>query len=114
VYSTQKDPNGNRSAPGAYDLVIEEGRIETRKKRRRRRIGGSKDSPWYLLGVVGQLGYIVALPIAGGALLGKGIDGKLGTYPRTTLSLLVVGVLIAGVGFVRTLRDVAGMERRKN
>lgn len=112
MYSTQTNRN-DRKVPEAYDLVIDEGRTEARRKVRKGKKGGSNDSPWYILGVVGQLGYVIALPIAGGAILGRAIDGKFGTYPRATLAFLMLGILIAGYGFIQTVRDVIGSQNRK-
>jgi hypothetical protein len=104
----------DRKVPDAYDLLIDEDKVITRKKTVRMVKGTSHDSPWYFLGLVGQLGYSIALPIAGGAILGRIVDDKFGTYPRATLSLLLLGIVIAGIGFYTTIREVLGMRKRKN
>ena len=66
---------------------------------------------WYYLGSVGQIGYAIALPIAGGALLGAYIDRRWSTYPNATLSLLLIGAIISIAGFIKTVQDIMN---RKN
>lgn len=114
MHQTQTNETDTQRKPDEYELVIDEVNVEERKKEKRSIKDTSHVSPWYLFGVVGQLGYSIALPIAGGAILGRFIDDRFGTYPRTTLSLLLLGVFVAGVGFVLTVRDAMGARKRKN
>jgi hypothetical protein len=65
-----------------------------------------KQDAWFYLGFVGQIGYAIALPIAGGALLGAYIDRIRSTYPKATLFLLFIGFCISFLGFVRTIQDI--------
>lgn len=62
---------------------------------------------WLYLGLVGDMGFAIALPIAGGAFLGSYLDRKLSTYPKATLLLIVVGILISISGLIRILRDIS-------
>jgi len=48
--------------------------------------------------ILGQVGFIIAVPIAVGAWLGLQIDGAAGTSPIGLLGLIFVGMVIAGVG----------------
>ena len=52
---------------------------------------------WRSLSVLGTVGWSIALPAAGGALLGHHLDTRLGTGVRLTLILLTAGVLVGGV-----------------
>ena len=64
-------------------------------------------SPWYYyLGLVGHIGFAIAIPIVGGALLGGYIDKRWSIYPKATLSLLVVGTALGITVFIRALKDV--------
>ena len=45
---------------------------------------------WYYFGIAGQIGFAIALPIAGGAIIGSSLDRKLNSYPKCTLLLLVI------------------------
>lgn len=47
------------------------------------------------LSLASDLGFAVAIPIVGGALLGSYLDQKLGTLPKVTLSLVFLGLIIS-------------------
>lgn len=61
---------------------------------------------WYYFGVAGEIGFAVALPIAGGAILGSFIDRKIGTYPTYTLILLGTGIFLSMVNFIFTIKNI--------
>ena len=42
-----------------------------------------------------DLGFIISVPLVGGALLGSFLDNKFNTSPKFTLSLIFLGVIIA-------------------
>jgi ATP synthase protein I len=52
---------------------------------------------WRSLSVLGTVGWSIALPAAGGVLLGHHLDAWLGTGLRMTLVLLAAGVLAGAV-----------------
>jgi len=56
------------------------------------------DLTWYYLGLVGQIGYVVALPIAGGAIIGSLVGG--------TLIGIFVGFVISVFGFIQVIQRV--------
>ena len=58
----------------------------------------NSDSTWYYLGLVGQIGYVVALPIAGGAIIGSFVGG--------TLMGIVVGFVISVLGFIQVIQKI--------
>ncbi len=97
--SQQEDKNEE------YELVIsEQDGHATPKKREAKRTGYT--SSWYYVSFVGQLGFAIAIPIAGGALLGTYLDRIWSTYPKATLSLLFLGILISVVGFFNTVMEI--------
>ncbi|OGG08961.1 hypothetical protein A2154_02005 [Candidatus Gottesmanbacteria bacterium RBG_16_43_7] len=61
---------------------------------------------WYYLSVFGQIGFTIALPIAGGAILGNRIDRAYGTYPTWTLILLVTGFILSILYFIKSILSV--------
>ena len=61
------------------------------------------DTAWYYLGLVGQIGFVIALPIAGGAIVGSWLHG--------TLIGIGVGFLVSIVGFIRVIQKI--MQTRK-
>jgi predicted F0F1-ATPase subunit len=52
---------------------------------------------WQAMAYLTSLGWILALPVAGGILLGAWLDQQLGTTPTLTLGLLGAGIVIAAV-----------------
>lgn len=66
----------------------------------------SQDTSWYYLGMVGQIGFAIAIPIAGGAFLGSYLDRTWGVYPKMTLGLLVFGIMLSGVNFYKTVQEI--------
>lgn len=55
-------------------------------------------------GLIGELGFSIALPIVGGAVLGKLLDEKIGTSPKLTLSLIFLGMFFGGFSAYRALK----------
>jgi len=65
----------------------------------------------YYFGLSGQVGFAIALPIAGGALIGSYIDGRVQTYPQYTIIFLFVGIVISMINFVATVHSI--LKRQK-
>ncbi len=60
----------------------------------------------FYLGYVGQIGLVIALPIAGCTGLGSYLDGKWHTYPNMTLIGLGLGLIISVVNFVSVIKEI--------
>lgn len=60
-----------------------------------------------------QLGFSVALPIAGGALLGTYLDKLLGMSPRMTLSLIFIGAILGATNIYFLFADSEKEEKKK-
>ncbi len=103
----QKDPEKDSYRLHIKDIdgIVEVDKGAHKKKRK------TDTAVWFYLGSVGQIGYAIAIPIAGGALLGEYIDRRLSTYPKATLLLLFVGVVISIVGFIQTIRDLLNQKK---
>lgn len=74
-----------------------------RKKPTKQKV--SSDSWWYL-GRIGQIGFDIAIPIVGGALLGKYIDNLVGSYPKATLIFLLMGIVLSVFRFVQIILEL--------
>lgn len=61
---------------------------------------------WVQVSRVGTLGWLIALPIVGGALLGHLIDRRLDTGLTFTLALLMLGLVLAGYALWRHTREL--------
>ena len=58
-----------------------------------------------VLSLASELGFAISLPIAGGAYMGQLLDGKFGTAPRMTLSLIFLGVFIGGANIYFIIKE---------
>ena len=57
--------------------------------------------------ILGQVGFIIAIPVGIGAWLGLQIDRAAGTSPIALLGLIFLGMVIAGVGVAMLIRRYA-------
>ena len=70
---------------------------------------GRRQRVWQGLAQVGTLGWMVALPAVGGALLGRWLDRHYATGIFWTLSLLMLGVMIGCLAAWRAMsRELHG------
>jgi predicted F0F1-ATPase subunit len=95
-----------RNTPGKEQFTLslnESNRLCVSRRKGKVKKTGNQDT-WFYLGFVGEIGYAIALPIVGGALVGEYIDRHMSTYPRATLSLLFIGAVISILGFIRTIQ----------
>lgn len=74
------------------------------RTRKKERFGGR--APWYYLGLIGEVGFAIALPIAGGAVVGVVIDRTWSTTPKATLSLLFLGVIVSFISLYKTVQTI--------
>jgi ATP synthase protein I len=80
-------------------------------KKREEKKDTKPENIWKYVGFASDLGFTIALPIAGGAFIGHWIDQKWSMYPKATLTMLLIGGIISIVGFIRIIVDLI---RRKN
>jgi ATP synthase protein I len=60
---------------------------------------------WHSLGVLGMVGWPIALLSVGGAFLGRSLDGHFNTGVRFTLILITAGAAIGSYTAWRVLED---------
>lgn len=75
-------------------------------ERSKKKRGADTTAPWYYVGLIGEIGFAIAVPIAGGALLGVVIDRTWSTTPKATLSLLFIGVIVSFVNLFKTVETI--------
>lgn len=61
---------------------------------------------WQVLGIVGQVGYIIALPAAGFAYLGAILDNKFHTSPWLVIAGLGLAILSSSIWVFRMLKKI--------
>jgi ATP synthase protein I len=74
---------------------------------------GRRPAFWQAMIELTTLGWLIALPIAAGVLLGRYIDVRLGSGAVWTLSLLGAGIAVAGLDVYLALRRVLTGSRRE-
>ncbi len=94
-----------------YTIELSEDKIVERAREERSHRTKDADSGLFYLGFIGEIGFTIALPIAGGAFLGTYLDRHWGTYPKATLSLLFFGIVVSTVTIVRIVSDVLRRSR---
>jgi ATP synthase protein I len=101
--SEQDGREHSASTPNGDDFVREVGKqIDRRKANRGRNV-------WQGLAQLGTVGWMIALPTVGGALLGRWIDTRYTTGVFWTLSLLCAGLAIGCLAVWRTInRELHG------
>jgi len=82
------------------------------EKNKEERLKRFDDKGWYYLGMFGQIGFSIALPIAGFAIAGKMIDTYWMTTPKWTVIGLGVGIIISIGTFIYSVKSIL-QERTK-
>lgn len=95
--------DGNVREEFDLDVGLAQTRVAPRGKGR---IKPLPSAPWQHLGLIGEIGFAIALPIAGGALAGVFIDRTWSTAPKATLSLLFLGIVVSFVNVLKTVRTI--------
>lgn len=72
----------------------------------------TQNTTLYYLGYVGELGFAISIPIVLCILLGKYLDDSWSTYPKMTLTLLVVGCVISMINFIEVVKTI--IKKAKN
>lgn len=66
----------------------------------------SKGSLLTSINLATELGFMISIPVVGGAFLGSLLDNKLATSPKITLSLIFLGILISIFNVYKILKDL--------
>lgn len=94
------DPKPASVDPAADDLAAKIGKADEARRRAR---SERRSSLWAQVARVGTLGWMVALPIVGGALAGHLLDRWLGSGITWALALMVAGIATGGYALWREI-----------
>lgn len=86
------------------DRFVDEMRRQAERAERARHL-----TFWQGLGLVGSVGWMVALPAVGGALLGRWLDKQFASGVFWTLSLLVIGIAVGSASAWRQVKRELGL-----
>ncbi len=91
-----------------YDVILEdeEGNIRPRKTKPAdpKKI---KDPGWRYVGLAGQIGFDIALPMVVGLLVGTKLDDVWGTRPKATLVLFFIGLVFGCTSLLRIVKEMS-------
>ncbi len=89
-----------------YDVILED--VETGIRPRKTKSAEKKTSGsggWEFVGMAGQVGFDIALPMALGLVAGVKLDERWGTKPQATLILFGLGLVLSCASLIRIVRD---------
>lgn len=94
-------------------LRLNEGKLEeTKKNQRPDESDESKRRFIKSIGLVSEMGFMIALPLLGGVVLGTVLDDKLSSYPKLTLSFLVLGMVFSFSNLYVLLKEYIERENK--
>ncbi|MEZ4448864.1 MAG: AtpZ/AtpI family protein [Nannocystaceae bacterium] len=93
-----REPSADKGARLARTIAGQE-------VRRERALREPRSSLWRHVARVGTLGWMIVLPIVGGAGLGRLLDRRLGSGVTWTLAGIVLGVAVGGYSLWKTLDE---------
>ena len=88
-------PEPKHQADGQKEAFLADVQRRRRRHERYQREGDS--SFWASVGMMGTVGWSVALPLALGALGGRWLDARYDTAPVYTLFFLIVGLVLGSI-----------------
>jgi len=90
-----------------FEILIDGKGIVEKTYQREKSVRLAKSREYlYFLGLVGQIGFVIAVPIVAGLLIGRYIDTKAYTYPRYSLLLLGIGIIVSFVNFYNVVNEI--------
>lgn len=95
-----------------FSLILDRESIQYRKKEDKV-FRKKRGSAFEYFSYVGEIGFTIALPIASGGVLGAFLDRRFHTYPKITLLLLFLGILVSIGAFIRYVQDVVERSRER-
>ena len=61
---------------------------------------------WAVLRLASGLGFMIALPISGGTVLGFALDQKFDSTPILTIVFLLIGLTLSIFGLIKKIKDI--------
>lgn len=61
---------------------------------------------WYILGLVGQLGFIIAIPLVIFALAGRYLDKIIHTSPLFLLLGMLLSLIVSGMAVWKIVKEI--------
>lgn len=91
-----------------YDVILEDEEGNIRPRKIKTLIPKKpQDGGWRYVGLAGQIGFDIALPMVVGLLAGVKLDAAWGTRPKATLLLFFIGLCLGCASLLRIVRGVS-------
>lgn len=65
-----------------------------------------RDNLWWVLGIAWEMGYLIALPLVGLALLGRFVDSVFGTAPLALLLGILLAIILSTIIVTRKVSEL--------
>lgn len=85
-------------------LDLKKGKLYISDKTNQNKIDKPKEI--FSLGLAGEIGFTVSVPLVLGAFLGVWLDEKIGTRPKITLSLIFLGLFVSIINLYKIIKDI--------
>lgn len=102
--------NTNTEQAHEFDITLDGN--ETKIEKRTNKTKSRPVSTWYLIGLSGQIGFAIAIPLVLGAVLGSLIDTRMGMKPIATLTGVCIGFILSILGLTRIIREILTVTKR--
>ncbi len=93
-----------------YDVILDD--VETGIRPRKLKPADKKkkrgSSGWEYVGLAGQIGFDIALPMVLGLVVGTKLDEVWGTRPKVALVLFSLGVVFGCASLLRIVKETVG------
>ncbi|KKR79953.1 MAG: hypothetical protein UU25_C0005G0022 [Microgenomates group bacterium GW2011_GWB1_40_9] len=96
----------NQGLDNRFEVMLSGSMPIKKKELKENKEKNSRNSTMYYLGYVGELGFAISIPIVFLTLIGKYLDDVWNTYPKMTLSLLIVGCVISVINFIEVIKTI--------
>lgn len=87
-----------------FDLVLDPKKTTVTPRTGEADVDGQK--AWRYVGIAGQMGFDIALPIVIGLIAGVELDKRWGTAPKAVLTLLGVGLFVSAMVLYQSIKDM--------
>jgi ATP synthase protein I len=95
-----------------FELRLREGNFVKEEKLKQEKEEESRSKFVKSVGMASELGFVLSLPIVGGILLGSFLDKKFSSYPKLTLSLIFVGVIVSFCNMYEVMKEYFKKENK--
>lgn len=95
-----------------YVLHLHEGNVTYEQKQHEEKSDTSRQF-YRTVGMASELGFVLAFPLVAAILSGSWLDRKFSSYPKFTLSLLILGVIVSFCNMFAVMKEYLKKEKKQ-